>query len=444
MSLTGDRHQPCQFGEVEVLENNDSVSFTCDQYNDTATLCYTYWELRDAIRACLESPCQYGRVFLSLTERPLDPNTNVSLRENFRLRSYEITGRWNCESSHSDDCIFPIVSHAIVPASGLTFTSTRWDVQGRSDVTSVYSSVGLYSCSWTETRDSNSFCIEFDSVSCALVQTGHVTVIPNVTLTLTPDPSNTNNTQNRNGTCSFSKRLPTDDGNYTYTVVVSPGNRERTSGSVEIVRPVMPRVSCCTSHYVPGQSTSFVCTCNTQSVGRPEGRLRWFRGSGNNNLINTGNYGDTNLKMTPQMVTSADFDVTTFRCDVDWIETVSGENYTARMARHAVCPTAEVEESSVLTVILGVTAALLLLLLVTIIVFCCWLWRRGWVMPCADMGRQASAPPKPLETDADDYLAPTGLIGEPNTGPAGPYESLQMDDVGLGSPYAEISCRGNH
>ncbi|KAK7477532.1 hypothetical protein BaRGS_00031217 [Batillaria attramentaria] len=449
MSPTGVRLQPCQSGVVEVFYS-DSFNLTCDQYSGTVTWYVTY-ERQYTIGTCSTSSCQidgsgspgyFTLTFLTPT------SSRLILHWTYTGLPYRHT--YTCRGSDQDDCTVDFVSHAIVPASGLTFTSTRWYVQGSSDVTSVFSSMGRYSCSWTETRDSNPVCIEFDSVSCALTQTVNVSAIPNVTLTLTPDPSDVSNIQDRRGTCSFSKRLPTDDGNYTYTVVVSPGNTERTAGSVEIVRPVMPRVSCCPSPYVPGQNTSVVCTCNTQSVGRPEGRLRWFRGSGNNNPINSGNYGDTNLIMTPQMVTFADFDVTTFRCDVDWIETVSGESYTARMGpeveestAEVEKSTAEVEKSSGLTVILAVTAALLLLLLVTIIVFCCWLWRRGWVMPCADMGRQASAPPKPLETDADDNLPPTALR-EPDTGLSGPYESLQMDDVGLRSPYAEISCRGNH
>ncbi|KAK7485507.1 hypothetical protein BaRGS_00023195, partial [Batillaria attramentaria] len=309
----GLRLTPCQSGVVEVLENSDNFSFTCDQYSGTVTW---YYKTRSApeqkIGPCSASSCQpnaglpqglFNLTFVSAS------SSRVSLTKQVTVRRYGITYRC-ADSQANPQCQVDVVSHAVVPPSGLTITTTRWNLQGSSNVTSVYSSLGRYSCSWTERS-----------------QSGQVTAIPGETLTLTPDISDTSNTQNRTGTCTFSKRLPTDDGNYTYTVEISPGNTKR-SGNVEIVRPVAPTVTCSPRPYVP-ENTNVSCTCNTQNVGRPEGRLRWFGGSGNSNPINSGAYGGRSLIMIPQTLTRSDHDVTTFRCDVEWVKTISGAEYTA-------------------------------------------------------------------------------------------------------------------
>ncbi|KAK7477531.1 hypothetical protein BaRGS_00031216 [Batillaria attramentaria] len=91
---------------------------------------------------------------------------------------------------------------------------------------------------------------------------------------------------------------------------------------------------------------------------------------------------------------------------------------------------------------LAVCAVLIALLVLCDVVFCCWLCRRGWVIPCAGNQQQPSEP-EPLETDVDGYLTPVGLLGEPSTEPTGPYDSLHMDDVGLRSPYDEIGRHGD-
>ncbi|KAK7467752.1 hypothetical protein BaRGS_00037027, partial [Batillaria attramentaria] len=91
--------------------------------------------------------------------------------------------------------------------------------------------------------------------------------------------------------------------------------------------PDSPRLTCSPSPYVRENST-LSCTCSTQSVGKPSGRLRWFKGNDNNNVINSGNYGNTKLNMTPQTLSRSDHGAV-FRCDVDWIQPIPGENYNA-------------------------------------------------------------------------------------------------------------------
>ncbi|KAK7477528.1 hypothetical protein BaRGS_00031213 [Batillaria attramentaria] len=625
MGCTGLRLAPCQSGVVEVLENSDSFSFTCDQYSGTVTWYYktrTAQTPEQTIGTCSASSCQpntaipsglFRLTFVSAS------SSRLSLTNQVTARRYGITYR--CADSQANlQCQVDVVSHAVVPPSGLTLTTTRWNLQGSSDVTSVYSSLGWYSCSWTERN-----------------QTGQVTTIPGVTLTLTPDISDTSNTQNRTGTCTFSKRLPADDGNYTYTVAISPGNTQR-SGNVKIVRPMAPTVTCSPRPYVP-ENTKVSCTCNTENVGLPVGRLRWFRGSGHSNPINIGTYGGRSLIMTKQTLTRSDHDVTTFRCDVQWAEFISGAHYTASVgysprefkltvsastvdegqsvtfdcqadgrptptvtlvnrdsnteiatessplshivssarcedagvytcsASNGIGPdqvetttllvncrprvsddvkftvnfqgepvffvfnvtaypapdtftfnyigptlTSGIQDNNLtgidlsltchqrsrplfmtscsivvfnvtsaaasgfyrltltnsrgngtfifkvvvnedpgkttgvsgLAVGVGVTAALLLLLLVTNTVFCCWMWRRGWVMPCADMAQQRThSMSAKTNSGSDEQVKPVSMLSSISAPPSGPYDSLQMDDVGLRSPYAEIDHHGN-
>ena len=60
------------------------------------------------------------------------------------------------------------------------------------------------------------------------------TSIPMTTLILHPDPSDSTNTQDRFGNCSFSETLSSRTGTYTYIVTVSPGNIQRSSDSILI------------------------------------------------------------------------------------------------------------------------------------------------------------------------------------------------------------------
>ncbi|KAK7485506.1 hypothetical protein BaRGS_00023194 [Batillaria attramentaria] len=190
---------PCQSGVVAVLENSDSFSFTCDQYSDAVTWYYkTRTSLEQTIGTCNASSCQLNTGIPSGLFRLIFVNASssrLSLSNQVTARRYGITYRC-ADSQANPQCQVNVVSHAVVPPSGLTFATTRWNLQGSSNITSVYSSLGRYSCSWTKRRE-----------------TGQVTVIPGVTLTLTPNISDTSNTQNRTGTCTFSKGLPTDDGN---------------------------------------------------------------------------------------------------------------------------------------------------------------------------------------------------------------------------------------
>ncbi|KAK7477510.1 hypothetical protein BaRGS_00031195 [Batillaria attramentaria] len=316
---TGLRLQPCRSGVVEVLEGSNSFSFTCDQYSNAITWYYkTRRSLEQIIGTCDATACQATGIppgLFSLTFLTAS-SSRVNLTNQVTERRYGITYRC-ADSQTTDRCQVDIVSHAVLPPAGASVTEARWALQGTSDVTSVFSSLGRYSCQWREADQSGQVISAIEGV-----------------LTLSPVISDSSNTQNRTGTCTLSKSLPTLDGNYTYSVVVSPGQTVRVGGAVHIVRPVTPRVTCSPSPWVP-ENTDVICTCSTQSVGRPEGRLRWFRGK--INTINSGNYGDTRLTLTSQRMTRADHNVTTFRCDVEWAESITEESYTAQVG-YAVSP----------------------------------------------------------------------------------------------------------
>ena len=63
--------------------------------------------------------------------------------------------------------------------------------------------------------------------------------------------------------------------------------------------------------------------CTTGSVGQPQGRLKWVKVA-DGSQISVGGYGSTTLQMTQQTLTLNDHDVK-FRCDVDWVEDVTGQ-----------------------------------------------------------------------------------------------------------------------
>ncbi|KAK7485521.1 hypothetical protein BaRGS_00023209, partial [Batillaria attramentaria] len=164
------------------------------------------------------------------------------------------------------------------------------------------------------------------------------TPIPAVQTSLMNTPYTEDGANYSSVKCSFIKPFPTVTGTLEYSVFISPGSvtpHVSFAGSNTIESPVSPSVTCSPSPYVP-ENQNVTCTCSTQSLGNPEGRLMWFRG---NNFINTGNYGDTSLVMTPQTLTLSDHGNTIFRCGVDWIQAIQGKQYTASVGYGPPRPT---------------------------------------------------------------------------------------------------------
>ena len=93
------------------------------------------------------------------------------------------------------------------------------------------------------------------------------------------------------------------------------------------VRPSAPTITTSSPNGTVPANTAVSCTCTTGSVGEPQGRLKWVKVA-DGSQVSVGGYGSTTLQMTPQTLTLNDHDVK-FRCDVDWVEDVTGESFRA-------------------------------------------------------------------------------------------------------------------
>eukprot|EP00745_Piridium_sociabile_P038554 TRINITY_DN70525_c0_g1_i1.p1 TRINITY_DN70525_c0_g1~~TRINITY_DN70525_c0_g1_i1.p1 ORF type:complete len:118 (-),score=26.12 TRINITY_DN70525_c0_g1_i1:95-427(-) len=100
-----------------------------------------------------------------------------------------------------------------------------------------------------------------------------------------------------------------------------------------ITRPSPPTISCPTD--VITENTSLTCTCNTNNIGQPGGRLRWYTGSGSSDVsteVISGNYDVSSLSMT-WTVSRHDHNVRKFRCINHWTVDITAQyDYTAQVA----------------------------------------------------------------------------------------------------------------
>ena len=93
------------------------------------------------------------------------------------------------------------------------------------------------------------------------------------------------------------------------------------------VRPTAPTITTCSPNGTVRANTAVSCTCTTGYVGQPQGRLKWVKVA-DGSRISVGGYGSTTLQMTPQTLTLSDHNVE-FRCDVDWVEDITGQSFRA-------------------------------------------------------------------------------------------------------------------
>ncbi|XP_070182380.1 uncharacterized protein, partial [Littorina saxatilis] len=145
-----------------------------------------------------------------------------------------------------------------------------------------------------------------------------------VTPTLQPSPSDTSDTSDRTGSCDVTLPLPSNSATYTCTVTVNPGNTQSSSNNIQIMRPPPPELSC-PSDPVP-ENSNVSCTCRTDNIGQPGGRLRWYTGTGNNvdTEVVSGVYDVNSVTMT-WPVTRSD-DVRKFRCVNNWAVNITSVN----------------------------------------------------------------------------------------------------------------------
>ncbi|XP_070202052.1 uncharacterized protein [Littorina saxatilis] len=125
--------------------------------------------------------------------------------------------------------------------------------------------------------------------------------------------------------CSTIQSLPGQDNRYTYRVMFLPGRQFFPAGTIHISRPSTPSITCTPAGLVT-ENSMLTCTCTTDKVGQPEGRLRWLRGS--SDVIAIGAPGVDRLELRQTLSRSDDGDQ--FRCRLDWSdEPVTSTMYTA-------------------------------------------------------------------------------------------------------------------
>ncbi|XP_070182481.1 sialic acid-binding Ig-like lectin 10 isoform X2 [Littorina saxatilis] len=113
--------------------------------------------------------------------------------------------------------------------------------------------------------------------------------------------------------CPVRQSLSDHDGRYTYRVMFLPGRQFFPAETVSISRPSTPTITCTPSGRVTENNT-VTCTCTTDNVGQPAGRLRWLRGS--SDIIASSAPGGNKLELR-QTLNRSD-DGVQFRCRLDW------------------------------------------------------------------------------------------------------------------------------
>ncbi|XP_070182828.1 nephrin-like, partial [Littorina saxatilis] len=124
------------------------------------------------------------------------------------------------------------------------------------------------------------------------------------------------------GACTLPAAMPTTTGTYSYTVIISPGQRTvNLPNSITVARPSAdPVITCVTAQgqYVP-ENTDLNCNCSASDLGNPKGRLRVYRGDSEHI---SGSYGEARVAFSEASV-SRDDDGAVFRCVVEWATTDS-------------------------------------------------------------------------------------------------------------------------
>ncbi|XP_070201159.1 uncharacterized protein [Littorina saxatilis] len=301
-SVKAVRMYPCDTSGYYGVVENSTITFHCDQYAGSVE-----WRYRgpSSPSAVLFSTCNATwctpSFFHAFTSTYISASNN-SFSSNLTIRDVRVAGGEYICSVNS--CKLHIIVPAVLskPTSAFTRTDQGYTIPCHAGITQVYSSRGLYSCVWQVGINTQS-------------------VTPN----LLPSPIDTNNTSDRAGSCDVILPFLIDTGAYDCSVAVSPGNTQVSSDTFQIVRPSQPVLSC-PSDPVPENST-VTCTCSTDNIGQPGGRLRLYTGTNNNfdTEVISGAYDVSSLTMTWQ-VTRSDHDVRQFRCVNNWSVNVTAQD----------------------------------------------------------------------------------------------------------------------
>ncbi|KAL8566429.1 hypothetical protein ACOMHN_015065 [Nucella lapillus] len=325
----GVRLYPCGGAGYQEVKENTTLTFTCDQYTGDSS-----WVLKAVTGSTVNigtcnSKCTSNIPAFTLTANSA---TSSSLTTPRTARDSSQSGaEYRCvrSSNTSDSFTKKCGLHVIVPA---VVSQPTTPVINRQDsgytmpvsaaITRIYSSRGLYSC-----------VVQLGSSS----QPG--------TLVLSPTASDTSNTADRSGRCDVTMPIPVTSGTYSCNVTVNPGNTQTSWGSFTITRPSPPTISC-PSDFIP-ENTTLTCTCNTNNIGQPGGRLRWYKGTGSDisTEVVSASYDVTTLEMTQTVIRGVNG--TTFCCVNNWMMKVNAaSDYTASVACEYLQPVASGGEGS--------------------------------------------------------------------------------------------------
>ncbi|XP_076438232.1 uncharacterized protein LOC143277330 isoform X2 [Babylonia areolata] len=182
-------------------------------------------------------------------------------------------------------------------------TSTRWTITVSCTVSKAYSALNRYRCDFRQGSSTGTSVV--NSTYSSAVSSGYTS-----------------------GTCTATFPMPTSPGTYTYTytVIVYPGVRSvSASGSVTMARPNNdPTITCSTQNGYIHENSALECHCTASDLGRPQGRLRVYRG---NTHRDSGNYGDSSVQFGESSVSSADNNAV-YRCVLDWATSDSEDRNT--------------------------------------------------------------------------------------------------------------------
>ncbi|KAL8596202.1 hypothetical protein ACOMHN_021242 [Nucella lapillus] len=130
------------------------------------------------------------------------------------------------------------------------------------------------------------------------------------------------NENNYQSECKLTNDIPTDPGVYTYRVQLFPGLSTVTAGTVQIAKPEAPTLSGCGGEGYVRENTNVTCTCSTNAIGQPQGRLQWVK-IGDSSVKKEGSYGASSLTVSLMLV-RLDHQSTQFRCNLDWETEILG------------------------------------------------------------------------------------------------------------------------
>ncbi|XP_070209676.1 uncharacterized protein [Littorina saxatilis] len=211
-------------------------------------------------------------------------------------------------------CLIDVVYNSDVRSCDAEIHKPSWTLNGACDVTQVYSSLGNYGYKIYQ---------NYNKTGGTLITTG--TVYDTSSLTSFTNTSSGN--VYYRGRLPFSFSIPSDLGNVTFSVLVTPGIlRKDINKTVIIGPPSNPELANCNQHtFIEGGNfPATPCECRVTFHGSPSGRLQWVA----DDVVQvSGEYGVTQL-VFPYDKLTATHNGMDMRCQVDWVVRKNTTSFT--------------------------------------------------------------------------------------------------------------------